>query len=228
MRKTKWLALVAPLLAIALAASYTEVEVQAEVVPTPQGFALRIGAETVPLHAYEMPLCLAKGGPVKLSLKLEGIPPKVEEVVVREGPCPRGTELKDGVKARLSEMLRKGYLEAQGEIVRAENRWMLRIGETEMPLDPEALPPCLREPGVMVEVRANPEDPSKLTLAKDGCQAQVRVEAKATLRMTLKTTHEEMRGPQGEHPEMTMPEKAQEKMEEVKEKVKERANPKGE
>jgi len=228
MRKTKWLALAAPLLAIALATNHTEVEVQAEVVPTPQGFALKIGAETVPLHAYEMPLCLAKGGTVKLSLKLEGVPPKVDEVVVQEGPCPKGTELKDGVKARLSEMLRKGYLEAKGEIVRAENRWMLRIGETEMPLDPEALPPCLREPGAMVEVRATPEDPSKLILAKDGCQAQVRVEAKATLRMTLKTTHEEMRGPLSEHPEMTMPEKAQEKMEEVKEKVKEWANPKGE
>jgi len=228
MRKTKWLALAAPLLAIALATNYTEVEVQAEVVPTPQGFALKIGAETVPLHAYEMPLCLAKGGEVKLSLKLEGVPPKVDEVVVQEGPCPKGTELKDGVKARLSEMLRKGYLEAKGEIVRAENRWMLRIGETEMPLDPEALPPCLREPGVMVEVRATPEDPSELILAKDGCQAQVRVETKATLRMTLKTTHEEMRGPLGEHPEMTMPEKAQEKMEEVKEKVKEWTNPKGE
>ena len=227
MRKAKWMVMAVPLLALAFATHYTEVEVQAEVVPTQAGFALRIGAETLPLHAYEMPLCLAKGGPVKLSLKLEGIPPKVEEVLVQEGPCPKGTELKDNVKARLSEMLRKGYLEAQGEIVRAENRWMLRIGETEMPLDPEALPPCLRDPGAKVEVRARAENPEELALVKDGCQGRVRIETKAELRMTLKA-----HAPGTEHPEMTMPEKAQEKMKEAKEKVREKvkewANPKHE
>ena len=168
-----------------------------------------------------------QGGAVKLSLKLEGITPKVEEVVVQEGPCPKGTELKDGVKARLSEMMRKGYLEAQGAIVRAGNRWMLRIGETEMPLDPEALPPCLRDPGAKVEVRARAENPEELTLLKDGCLARVRIETKAELRMTLKT-REGMAAPGTERPEMTMPEKAQKKMEEAKEKVKEWANPKHE
>lgn len=62
MRQAKWMVMAVPLLALALATNYTEVEVQAEVVPTQAGFALRIGAETLPLHAYEMPLCLAKGG----------------------------------------------------------------------------------------------------------------------------------------------------------------------
>jgi len=192
-------ALAALVLAFSLAAS-TELVVSAEVVKQPNGFALKIGEELVPLKSYELPFCLVTAKePVKLAVKLEGDPPRVVGVVVVEGPCPAGTELPATVRVRFQAMLQKGYLNAKGEIVRKQDRWVLRIGDTEIPLEAKMLPPCLLESGAEVEVAALEGDEGELTLAKDGCVAQVRVEAKLRERIR-ETLRQEMRKEKGTGP----------------------------
>jgi len=241
MLKKGLITLVAAIAAFAMAAS-SELVVTAEVVHQENGYALKIGEEMIPLKAYEMPLCLATAKePVKLALKLEGDPPKVVAVAVAEGPCPEGTELPAPVKERVSVMLQKGYLNAKGEVVREQNRWMLRIGDTEVPLDPEKVPACLLEDGAEVEVGTIEGDEGELTLVKDGCVAQVEVKAqlreriRETLRAEMKKqegmgamapekpameTREEMKNT-AEEVKNEVQEEVQEKVEEVKEKVEE-------
>ncbi len=197
MLKKLWFTALAPLMALALASAGSELLVSVEVVHEPGGYALKIGEATVPVRAYEMPLCLATAkGEVKLALKLEGEPPKVTEIKVVEGPCPKGTELRAPVAERLETLVRHGYLEGKGMLVREQNRWMLRVNGIEVPIDPESLPPCLREAGAMVEVRTLSGDEGELTLAKGDCQAriEVRAEVREQLRMALKAEKPEIEG----------------------------------
>jgi len=222
MLKKAFTALFIAMAAFAMAAT-TEVVVTAKVVHQENGYALKIGEEMIPLRAYEVPLCLATAQePVKLALKLEGEPPKVVAVTVLEGPCPPGTELPASVKERVEAMLRKGYVNAKGELVREQNRWMLRIGDTEVPVDPEALPPCLRKHGVEVEVAVLEGDEGELTLAKDGCVAQVAVKAqlREQLRKTLRSK-EEMGEEKPESPAAKAHETMHEQHEAVKKQVQE-------
>ena len=189
MFKKGLIALATLVAALAMAAT-TELVVTAEVVRQPDGYALKIGEQMVPLRAYEMPACLATArGPVKLELKLEGDPPKLVAVAVAEGPCPEGTELPAPAQERLALMLQNGLLNAKGEVVREQNRWMLRIGDAEVPLDPTAVPPCLLEDGAEVEVGTVEGDEGELTVAKEGCTAQIQVQAhlRERIRETLRT-----------------------------------------
>lgn len=202
MRRTRWTAALVPFLALALASAVGEavVHVNAEVERGPNGYLLKVGRQTIPVRAYELPVCLAAGGKVKLALKLEGTPPRVEDAAVAEGPCPRGTELGPGLKERLSAMVRKGYLDAEAEIVREQNRWMLRIGEARVPLDPEELPACMKEDGVRVRVRAVLGVEGELALEKGDCRARVRLgdEERAAMEMAFEARTEQGQRPAGE------------------------------
>ena len=196
MLKKGLVTLFAVMMTLAMAAT-TEIMVTAEVVHQPNGYALKIGEELAPLKAYEMPICLVKAKkPVKLALKLEGNPPKVVAATVLEGPCPPGTELPTPLKEQVSMTLQKGYLNAQGEVVRKQNRWMLRIGNTEVPIDPTEVPRCLLEDGAKVKVGTIMGDEGELTLIKDGCVAQIKLkdQLKEQIRETLRAQIREQGG----------------------------------
>ncbi len=214
--------------ALAMAAT-TELMVTAEVVHQENGYALKIGEELVPLKAYEMPLCLVNAEePVKLVLKLEGDPPQVVAVAVAEGPCPAGTELPATAEERIAQRVQEGYLKAKGEVIREQNRWMLRIGDTEVPMDPETLPPCLRKDGAKVDVGAIEGDEEELLLIKGDCLARIELKAqlREQIRETLRAEAREREGSgaiEHEHPAMPPHEEMHQRAEEVKETVKEKA-----